>query len=177
MQRLLAPFSSAQQAENLITMLIEVPLFTERLVQLKFGSDVKLPKVNQLRMVLSAFHDIREKKIAEFKDHGDTNIFGFSSVHVLPGRLPEWNECIIILARLISTRGCTAVPASCVYEIFKFCGMKVIKGKHTGAGKQSLGQGEFVFSNDCFTKNKHRISGLRKGTMEGKDSTPKVCTK
>jgi len=50
------------------------------------------------------------------------------------------------------------------------------KGKHTGAGKQSLGQGEFVFSNDCFTKNKHRISGLRKGMMAGKDSTPKVCT-
>jgi len=158
-------------------MLIEVPLFTERLVQVTFGIKVKVPKVNQLRMVLSAFHDIREKKIAEFKDHGDTNIFGFCSVHVLPDRLPEWNECMISLARLISTRGCTAVPASCVYEILKFCGMEVMnKGKHTGAGKQSLGQGEFVFSNDCFTKNKHRISGLRKGMMAGKDSTPKVCT-
>jgi len=138
---------------------------------------VKLFKHLQLLSLLQVFIYMRERGIVRFEDHAPLNVFGFSSVHVLPGRLGDWYECMLNLAGVISKRGCKAVPTSCLYEIFKICGMEVInKGKHTTSAKKSLEQGEFIFSEECFATNKERLVHGRKGKTQENNSTPKVCT-
>jgi hypothetical protein len=142
---------------------------TKQLVDDVFEDDVAKETFEKLRAVLKVFLYMRDEGIARFdvnEDGAFNNVFGFWRVHVMDRS--RWDLCMMDLARDLQRKfknGRTIKePASCIYEIFKQCGMDVVrtKGRHPAhlppGQKKSLKQDTYVFNPTTFRTNKYRAT-------------------
>jgi hypothetical protein len=136
--------------------------FTKQRVDDFFGGCVKREKFEKMHALNKKFLKMRDAKIAHFDVHGELNVFGFNSVHVLDRA--NFDLCMDMLAddlirnflngRQIKER------KSCIYEIFQQCGMAVVRSRGAPrvqpGQKKSLKQDAYVFKRAAFENNKKR---------------------
>ena len=72
---------------------------------------------------------------------------------------------MLALAGRLSPRSIDAnEPVACIYEIIKYCGMKVMfpnEQPQMKGQKKSLKQDAYVFNQELFDKNKERVNDSR----------------
>ena len=127
---------------------------------------VKGKEIEKMINLHDEFRDIEALCIARFEvdTNGDNNVFGFKSWHVLDR--PAWDERMRALVEVISPRSINAnEPVACIYEIIKYCGMKVMfpnkQPPQMKGQKKSLKQDAYVFHQKLFDTNKKRVNDSR----------------
>jgi len=130
-----------------------------------FGVNVKKEKFERMLSLYKVLCGMHHQGIAIFETDGGCNVFGFSSVRV--AKRHEWDEAMLRLAQyeVRKFRNGKAIkePISCIYEVFKYCGMDVMQTGRHGAPlpygeKKSLKQDAYIFNPKTFEKNKSRAA-------------------
>jgi hypothetical protein len=140
--------------------------FTKQHAHDHFGFEVPRTKYERMHKLYTLFVFMSLHGIARFESIGNANVFGFTSVTVLDRA--SWDTTMLALARTVlrnfRVKREIKEPVSCIYEIFKYCGMK-IKEPHRHARplrrgeKKSLKQDAYVYDALTFAKNKSRARG------------------
>lgn len=152
--------------------LVPMVAFTQHHVNSVFDLDnmaeVKAGQYGKMLELHREWHYLHDKGIASFEVGAESNVFGFTSVHVL--RRAPWDARMLELGLRLSRiprGGAVQEPVACIYEIMKYCGMVVVRrrgAKPLKKGKKkSLTQDSYIFTAEKFARNKARVNDSRSG--------------
>jgi hypothetical protein len=152
----------------LFCRLLPIASFTEEHVFARFAPfKVKKCKFERMEKMHHFWHRLHDHGIADFKFDGALNVWGFHSVHVVDRE--NWAACVLATARGMA-RGFKGGedakrPVQSIYEIIKYCGTDPCsapvrcKGEQPRQDKKALHQVDYVFDENAFEENKHRVGG------------------
>ena len=127
---------------------------------LKGGVEVKERQAEKMWALLMVWRSMHANNVAHFEVQSDTNVYGFTSVHVLDRA--SWDAQMLQLGLDLSRKPMKE-PVSTVYEILmEYGGMQV--DRSSGAKEprnKSLKQDSYTFNAGHFAATKERVNRTR----------------